>query len=301
MGIIRRRMNRFGPLFGLCLLLAACTAGPIVSSPSPSPTSPPTPTPEPLAARVNQDGILLADYEDEVARFEAAQSFLGTDLASLGDYRRQVLQALIDRLLLAQGAVEAGHSFEAAAVDAELEAVAQARGGSEAMGAWMAENGYTLDSLKRALREDKLSAMMIEEITQSIGQSAEQVRAAHILVASRSEAEDLQAQLSGGSDFADLASQVSLDASTRPAGGDLGWFPQGYLLVPEVDQAAWALAPGETSDIVESGLGYHIVRVFERGDHPLSPNARRFLREQAVIVWLQARQTTAPIEIYVAP
>jgi parvulin-like peptidyl-prolyl isomerase len=301
MGIIRRRMNRFGPLFGLCLLLAACTAGPIVSSPSPSPTSPPTPTPEPLAARVNQDGILLADYEDEVARFEAAQSFLGTDLASLGDYRRQVLQALIDRLLLAQGAVEAGHSFEAAAVDAELEAVAQARGGSEAMGAWMAENGYTLDSLKRALREDKLSAMMIEEITQSIGQSAEQVRAAHILVASRSEAEDLQAQLSGGSDFADLASQVSLDASTRPAGGDLGWFPQGYLLVPEVDQAAWALAPGETSDIVESGLGYHIVRVFERGDHPLSPDARRFLREQAVIVWLQARQTTAPIEIYVAP
>lgn len=294
-------MNRFGPLFGLCLLLAACTAGPIVSSPSPTPASPPTPTPEPLAARVNGDGILLADYEDEVARFEAAQAILGTDLASLGDYRRQVLQALIDRLLLAQGAVEAGRSFEAAAVDAELEAVAQARGGSEAMGAWMAENGYTLDSLKRALREDKLSAMMIEEITQSIGQTAEQVRAAHILVGSRSEAEALQAQLSAGSDFADLASQASLDASTRPAGGDLGWFPQGYLLVPEVDQAAWALAPGETSDIVESSLGYHIVRVLERGDHPLSPDARRFLREQAVIVWLQARQTTAPIEIYVAP
>jgi parvulin-like peptidyl-prolyl isomerase len=294
-------MNRFGSLFGLCLLLAACTAGPIASSPSPTPTSPPTPTSEPLAAQVNGDGILLADYEDEVARFEAAQAILGTDLASLGDYRRQVLQALIDRLLLAQGAVEAGHSFEAAAVDAELEAVAQARGGSEAMGAWMAENGYTLDSLKRALREDKLSAMMIEEITQSIGQSAEQVRAAHILVGSRSEAEGLQAQLSAGSDFADLASQASLDASTRPAGGDLGWFPQGYLLVPEVDQAAWALAPGETSDIVESALGYHIVRVLERGDHPLSPDARRFLREQAVIVWLQARQTAAPIEIYVAP
>jgi hypothetical protein len=181
--------RRIVPL-GLSLLLAACTVGPIVSNPSPTPITIPTATPEPLAAQVNGQGILLADYQDEVARFEAAQTLLGTDLASLGDYRRQVLQALIDRLLLTQGAVEAGRSFDEVAVDAELEAVAQARGGSEAMGAWMAENRYTLGSLKRALREDQLSAMMIEDITQSINENAEQVRAAHILVASRPEAED---------------------------------------------------------------------------------------------------------------
>src|SRR3989304_2722804 len=89
--------------------------------------------------------------------------------------------------------------------------------------------------------------------------------------------------------------------SAQRAGGDLGWFPQGYLLVPEVDQASWALSPGETSEIFESALGYHIVRVLERGDHPLSPDALRFLREQAVVVWLQARQGTAAIEVFVAP
>src|SRR3990170_979785 len=165
-------------------------------------------------------------------RMKRSMAPLGTDLASLGDYRGQVLQALIDRLLLTQGAVEAGRSFDEAAVDAELEAVAQARGGSEAMGAWMAENRYSLGSLKRALREDQLSAMMIEDITQSIDKNAEQVRAAHILVASRPEAEDLQAELSAGADFADLARQASLDASTRPAGGDLGWVPPGDLLGP---------------------------------------------------------------------
>jgi parvulin-like peptidyl-prolyl isomerase len=294
-------MNRYAATLGASLILAACNLGPALSTPSPTPTSLPTATPEPLAAQVNGEGILLSDYEDEVSRFQAAQALLGTDLASLGDYRRQVLQALIDRLLLTQGSVEAGRSFDEAAVDAELEAIAQARGGSEAMGAWMAENRYTLGSLKRALREDKLSAMMIEDITQSIGGSAEQIRAAHILVGSRPEAEELLAQLSAGTDFADLARQASLDPSTRPAGGDLGWFPPDYLLVPEVDQAAWALAPGETSDIIESALGYHIVRVLERGDHVLSPDARRFLREQAVVVWLQARQTTAPIEIFAAP
>jgi len=294
-------MNPYTVVLGAGLLLAACSAGPIVANSSPTPTTVPSATPEPLAARVDGQGILLADFEDEVARFEAAQGLLGTDLASLGDYRRQVLQALIDRLLLAQGAVDAGRSFDEAAVDAELEAVAQARGGSEAMGAWMAENRYTLASLKRGLREDKLSAMMIEDITRSIGESAEQIHAAHILVAAPAQAEDLKAQLSAGADFAELARLTSLDASTRPAGGDLGWSPQGYLRVPEVDQAAWALAPGETSDILESALGYHIVRLLERADHPLSPDAGRFLREQAVVAWLQARQAATPIEIYVAP
>jgi hypothetical protein len=39
----------------------------------------------------------------------------------------------------------------------------------------------------------------------------------------------------------------------------------------------------------------------ERVDHTLRPDALRFLREQAVLVWLQARQATAPIEIFVAP
>jgi peptidyl-prolyl cis-trans isomerase C len=294
-------MNSHAAILGATLLLAACSAVPLAPDPSPTPTTIPSATPEPLAARVNGEGILLADFDDEVARFEAAQGLLGTDLASLGDYQRQVLQGLIDRLLLAQGAVEAGRSFDDAAVDAELEAVAQARGGSEAMGAWMAENRYTLGSLKRALREDRLSAMMIADITQAIGEGAEQVHSAHILVAARSEAEDLRAQLSAGADFAELARLASLDASTRPAGGDLGWSPPGYLLVPEVDQAAWALAPGETSDIIESALGYHIVRVLERESHPLSPDAGRFLREQAVVAWLQARQATASIETYVAP
>lgn len=145
-----------------------------------------------------------------------------------------------------------------------------------------------------------LAAMMVDEIGESVGGSAEQVRAAHILVAARSEADRLLADLASGADFADLARASSLDPGTRPAGGDLGWFPAGYLLVPEVDSAAWALEPGETSDVVESALGYHIVRVLEHGEQPLSPDARRFLRERAVELWLEAERAVAQIEIYAA-
>ena len=289
------------PLIVVGAALAACTVGPFAPTPTPTATPVPTPTPEPLAAVVDGDGILLADYQAEVSRFEAAQALLGTDLASLGDYRSRVLQALIDRLLLAHGAEATGHTFDQAAAEAELEAVAEARGGNEAMGAWMAENNYSVESLLRALQEDSLSATMIADIAGSVGESADQVRAAHILVTSRSEAEALQAELAAGADFAELARLNSLDASTRPAGGDLGWSPRGYLLVPEVDQALWDMAAGETSEILESALGYHIVRVLERGEHPLGPDARRFVREQSVVAWLAGRRAEAAIEILVAP
>ena len=282
------------------LFLAACNGGLFATPTATAPPPTATPTPEPQAASVNGEGILLADFEDEVARFDAAQALLGTDLASLGDYRTRVLQALIDRVLLAQGAADRGTAIDQAAVEAELEALAEARGGSEAMGAWMAENRYTLEAFKRALRQDMLAEMMVEEITESVGETAEQVRAAHILVARRAEADDLLAELAAGAEFADLARGSSLDASTRPAGGDLGWFPAGYLLVPEVDSVAWALAPGETSGVVESALGYHIVRVLERDERPLSPDARRFLRERAVELWLEAERAAAQIEIYAA-
>lgn len=278
-------------------LLSACNAGLVPATPTPTPAPTVTPTPLPLAARVNGDGILLADYHEEIVRFEAAQAGLGIDLASFGDHRGDVLQALIDRKLLAQGAVGRGHVLEATAVEAELETLAELRGGSEAMGAWLAENAYTLDSFKRALREDMLAEWMAEEISRPVGDTAEQTRAAHILVATRDEAQDLLAELAAGADFADLAWVRSLDASTRPAGGDLGWSPQGYLLVPEVDAAVWALAPGETSDVIESALGYHIVRVLERGVQPLSPDAARFLREQAIRDWLETERATAQIEI----
>jgi peptidyl-prolyl cis-trans isomerase C len=169
------------------------------------------------------------------------------------------------------------------------------------MGAWLAENGYTVESFKRSLEVDLLAAREVAALSQAVDDQAEQVHAAHILVATRDEAVALQAELAAGADFAALAETYSLDASTRPAGGDLGWFPQGYLAVPEVEAAAWALAPGETSEIVQSTLGYHIVRVLERGLQPLAPSARLAVQRQTVDAWLADRRAEADIEILVSP
>ncbi len=282
-----------------CSMLPGPLAG---ASPTPSPTAaPPTPTPEPLAARVNGTPILLSDFQAEVARFEAAQADLGIDLATLGDYESQVLQALIDRRLLSLGALSSGLSLEPGAVDQRMEDLSTELGSNEAVGAWLAANHYSVESFRAALEEEMLAAHMVSRLADSVGPAAEQVHARHILVASREEAEEILQQLAAGAEFAELASLLTLDLSTRPAGGDLGWFPRRYLAVPEVEAAAFDLEPGQISGIVPSRLGFHIVQTLERGERPLSPDALRRLQALAVEDWLAAQRQTAVIEILVVP
>ena len=283
------------------LLLAGCSGLPF--SPATQTPIPPTPspTPEPVAALVNGTAIREADLEQEVARYEAAQRSLGIDLATTGDYRTVILNALIDRRLLAEAALASGASLEAAEIETRIEALAAEMGGSDVMGAWLAANGYSLEELKSALGEEILAATTVQRIADEVPATAEQVHARHILVADAALAADLQGQLAGGADFGELAQSYSLDLSTRVAGGDLGWFAPGTLTTPEVEAAAFALQPGKISAVVQSTLGYHLVEVVERQDHPLDPETWRRLRQEAVEDWLTDQRSQAVIEIVTTP
>jgi peptidyl-prolyl cis-trans isomerase D len=102
-------------------------------------------------------------------------------------------------------------------------------------------------------------------------QTPEQIRASHILLETagkndadvKKRAEEILKQVKSGADFAELAKKVSEDEGSKANGGDLDYFGRGRM-VPEFEQAAFSMQPGQISDLVKSQFGYHIIKVVDK-------------------------------------
>jgi len=85
------------------------------------------------------------------------------------------------------------------------------------------------------------------------------VTAAHILLASKEDAQNVLDKLNKGADFDELAKLYSIDERTKDVGGLLGEFGRGDLM-EAFEKALFSLKQGETSEIVHTKLGYHIIK-----------------------------------------
>lgn len=274
---------------------ATATASSVPATATPTPTPlPPTPTPVPLALTVNGEGISLAEFEAEIQRLQAALKETGKEQPA-AEQKQQVLDELVEQTLLAQAAFQAGFKLEDAALQKRIDELAAGLGGAQALADWQKRNFYTDSMLRTALRRSMAAASMRDTIINAVPREAEQVHARQILVLDSATAERLFKQLEAGANFATLA--FNIDSET---GGDLGWFPKGYLLVPEVEAAAFALQPGKYSPIIKTSYGFHILQVIEHHQsRPLSVDAYRNMQLQALQSWLKTAREKSQIKILV--
>ncbi len=152
----------------------------------------------------------------------------------------------------------------------------------------------------------------------------DEVNARHILVATpdtkdaaaveaaRKKAEDVLKQVKAGGDFAALAKKYSEDPGSKDQGGSLGWIGRGRT-VKEFEQAAFALNKGETSGLVQSPFGFHIIRVDDKhsahlqtfdevkGDiEPIVKRQKAQRDAEQIANAMQSQSRTAPLEVAAA-
>ncbi|CAG5084903.1 Foldase protein prsA [Thermobacillus xylanilyticus] len=187
-----------------------------------------------------------------------------------------VLDDLIRQEVIRQAVEEAGTTASDEEVQARMEKFAEPYGSMDAFLAEIAYYGYSEEMLREqvatqikiekiigadvAVTDEEIAAYF-EENKDSFDQP-ETVRASHILVETREEAESLLKQLEAGADFAELAAEHTLDEMTKESGGDVGDFARGEM-EEGFEETAFGLEIGETA-IAETSYGFHVVRVTDK-------------------------------------
>jgi peptidyl-prolyl cis-trans isomerase C len=267
-----------------------------------------------VVARVNGEAINAAELETAVKGLEGRA---GGPVPP--DQRDRVYRGVLDDMIGYKLLMQEAATRKVVVPDAEIEAqVAQIRGqfpNQQQFEQAMAAQKMTLQEIRDDARKEISVEKLVEgEIKAKIAvkpeaisdfyqknqdkfQQGESVRASHILITvaqgsdaatkaqAKAKAEGILTDLKGGKDFAATAKENSQDPGSAVQGGDLGYFEKGQM-VPQFEQVAFSLKPGQMSDLVETQFGYHIIKVADKKEAhvvPLDeakPQIEQYLTEQ---------------------
>lgn len=233
-----------GAAIGSALLLVGCGQNEEVASTT--------------AGRIRQDEF----YE----RLKTAPSPQG------GTYGDIVLQQMLLEDILDE---KYGDQVSEEDIEEEIDRLAEAQGGREALEQAMSESGSDMSQLEDSV---KMNLTLTAAVSDQAEFSEEDVkkyydskipegtRVAHILVEDEEKAKDLIDQLNDGADFAELAEEHSTDPGSASNGGE--YELQSGQMVQEFEDAAMELEEGDiTEEPVESQFGYHIITMLEKGEN----------------------------------
>jgi parvulin-like peptidyl-prolyl isomerase len=202
-----------------------------------------------IVAKVGDREITVEELESEFQR----QSRLIIQGRSELDRRRDALDKLIDDQVVILGAYKEGLDIEV-----ENDTAFQKQ-----------KDQILLNELYKKEILDK-SEVSEGELKKQYAKMKEEVHCWHILVESEELADSIYRQLKEGADFGELAKEKSIDPSAQNNAGDLGFFGWGKM-VPEFQEAAFALKEGEISKPVKTQFGWHIIKLIERREAEQQP------------------------------
>jgi peptidyl-prolyl cis-trans isomerase C len=279
----------------------AKAAAPAAVKEEPVPTLPPNALFPAVVARINGKPIPGIDLERQIrAELAAIGSPEWKNLRE--DYRQQLIdqymQSLITSELIYQKAVASGIKAVDEEVQAELAKVSKNFSSDAEMNATLADRGLDRQELIRDLTKSLVSSKYVDQnitgkITATPEEAAkyysnnteefrhpEMVRISHILFivpdgASadrdsqiKQRAAGILARIKKGEDFAKLAKDNSMDASSSQ-GGDIGYFAKEDV-ANQFGEAIFLLAVGRLSEVTRTNAGYHIIKVTDRRQAGLS-------------------------------
>lgn len=275
-------------------------------------------------AKVNGVGIPQAEFDRNWEYFLQRSGIPSTHADKTGkvdEFRKQVLDRLVDEELLFQESKSLKLLAAKDAVDAQIESARTRFPTAEAFKEALAQNKLTEESLRAVFsRNLSIQGFVEKEIAGKVTvsdaevhdfyagnkdkfEAPEQAHARHILVdvdekadeksrqEAKAKAEDLLSQIKGGASFEEIAKKSS-DCPSAPQGGDLGFFGHGQM-VPEFEQVAFALKPGEVSGVVSTKFGYHLIRLEDKKDAGLVPETEAAPRIREYLV---SQKTEAAVE-----
>lgn len=278
---------------------------------------------EGLVAEVDGDGITQEEFDSDYEVFkriyekqlgEDALSQVGPEGITLGEtLKTNIIEKLIMEKLVANETKNMKIEVTDEEVNNQLEQYITIMEGQEKFEEFLKTNEITQEFFKENLRKELLVNKHRESFIQDANitdKDAKEyyeankedlviVKASHILLASEEEGKKVLERLKAGEEFATLALTESMDTVSAAQGGSLGYFTKGNMIA-EFEDVAFSLKEGETSELIQTEVGYHIIHLEDRKDtfEDLKVEIINVLKEEKYLDKIQELRDKSKVKIY---